>query len=77
MNTFRLMQIFFIMLFRNFIYYHKLAAVGGGDSIIIDGADQFFAFSFAQNNAKLYGAEFNLDIHPHPLDWLHIENTFS
>ena len=21
--------------------------------------------------------EFNLDIHPHPLDWLHIENTFS
>jgi iron complex outermembrane receptor protein len=25
----------------------------------------------------LYGFEFNLDIHPHPLDWLHIENTFS
>jgi iron complex outermembrane receptor protein len=62
---------------QNFIYYHKLQAVGGGDSIIIDGAEQFFAFRFAQTNAKLYGAEFNFDIHPHPLDWLHIENTFS
>ncbi len=25
----------------------------------------------------LYGAEMNIDIHPHPLDWLHLENTFS
>ena len=32
---------------------------------------------FSQNNANLYGVEANLDIHPHPLDWLHIENTFS
>jgi iron complex outermembrane recepter protein len=43
----------------------------------VDGSNRFFAFRFNQNNAKLYGAEFNLDIHPHPLDWLHIENTFS
>jgi iron complex outermembrane recepter protein len=62
---------------KNFIYYRKLEAAGGGDSLIIDGTETFFAFRFAQNNAKLYGAEFNLDIHPHPLDWLHIENTFS
>jgi iron complex outermembrane receptor protein len=62
---------------KDFIYYRKLLAVGGGDSIIIDGADQFFAFRFNQSNASLYGAEFNLDIHPHPLDWLHFENTFS
>jgi iron complex outermembrane receptor protein len=61
----------------NFIYYRKLEAVGGGDSLIIDGSETFFAFRFNQDNAKLYGAEFNLDIHPHPLDWLHIENTFS
>jgi iron complex outermembrane receptor protein len=61
----------------NFIYYRKLQAVGGGDSLIIDGSETFFAFRFNQDNAKLYGAEFNLDIHPHPLDWLHIENTFS
>ena len=67
----------FLNSINNFIYYRKLEAVAGGDSIIVDGAEQFFAFRFNQNNAKLYGAEFNLDIHPHPLDWLHIENTFS
>jgi iron complex outermembrane receptor protein len=37
----------------------------------------FTAFTYGQDNARLYGAEFNLDIHPHPLDWLHVENTFS
>ncbi len=62
---------------KNFIYYRKLNAVAGGDSIITDGQQQFYAFRFNQNNARLYGAEFNLDIHPHPLDWLHIENSFS
>lgn len=62
---------------KNFIYYRKLEAVAGGDSIIVDGTDNFFAFRFQQDNARLYGAEFNLDIHPHPLDWLHVENTFS
>lgn len=62
---------------QNFIYYRKLSAVAGGDSIITDGTEQFFAFRFSQANAHLYGAEFNLDIHPHPLDWLHIENSFS
>ncbi len=67
----------FLNAMSNFIYYRKLEARGGGDSILVDGASQFFAFRFEQNNAKLYGAEFNLDLHPHPLDWLHIENTFS
>lgn len=61
----------------DFIYYRKLSAVAGNDSIITNGADEFFAFRFSQGNALLYGAEFNLDIHPHPLDWLHFENTFS
>ncbi|NOT52106.1 MAG: TonB-dependent receptor [Chitinophagaceae bacterium] len=61
----------------NFIFLHKLAAVGGGDSIVNVNGDDFQAFTYGQDNARLYGAEFNLDIHPHPLDWLHIENTFS
>jgi len=43
----------------------------------MNGPDSTFAFRFAQNDAKLYGAEINFDIHPHPLDWLHFENTFS
>ncbi|MBA2499254.1 MAG: TonB-dependent receptor [Chitinophagaceae bacterium] len=68
---------FFYNTIRNFIYYRKLNAVAGGDSIIVDGNDQFFAFRFDQVNARLYGFEFNVDIHPHPLDWLHVENTFS
>lgn len=62
---------------RNFIYYSKLKSVSGGDSLVTDGLDTYFAFTFRQDNAKLYGIEFNLDFHPHPLDWLHIENTFS
>ncbi|HUS02426.1 MAG TPA: TonB-dependent receptor [Chitinophagaceae bacterium] len=61
----------------NFIYYRKLESRGGGDSVINIGTEQFFAFRFAQNNAHLYGTEFNFDIHPHPFDWLHIDNTFS
>lgn len=61
----------------NFIYYRKLQSANGGDSVLVDGSDEFFAFRFDQHNARLYGAEVNLDIHPHPLDWLHIENTFS
>ena len=61
----------------NFIYYRKLRSKAGGDSMIVNGPQQFFAFRFSQGNATLYGAEANLDIHPHPLDWLHVENTFS
>jgi iron complex outermembrane receptor protein len=34
-------------------------------------------FQFRQAKARLYGAEYSMDIHPHPLDWLHIENSIS
>ena len=61
----------------NFIFYRKLVSMAGGDSLIVDNGNDFFAFRFNQANANLYGCEFNLDIHPHPLDWLHFENTFS
>ncbi|RZK55532.1 MAG: hypothetical protein EOO59_10505, partial [Hymenobacter sp.] len=27
--------------------------------------------------ARLLGGEATLDFHPHPLDWLHFENSFS
>jgi len=63
--------------FSNFIFYKKLQAAGGGDSTVaIDGQD-LAAFKFGQTNATLSGIEATVDIHPHPLDWLHIENTFS
>ncbi|HET9057725.1 MAG TPA: TonB-dependent receptor [Chitinophagaceae bacterium] len=58
---------------RNFIFYQKLESVFGGDSLI----DNAIAFKFQQQKANLAGVEMNLDIHPHPFDWLHFENTFS
>ena len=61
----------------NFIFYRKMNAISGGDSIIVDGNNYYYAFGFDQANAILYGVEFSLDIHPHPFDWLHFENTFS
>lgn len=67
----------FLNTIRNFIFYRKLLAMAGTDSLIVNGGETFYAFRFNQANAHLYGAEFNLDIHPHPLDWLHLENTFS
>ena len=61
----------------DFIFYRKLESVFGGDSIInVDGED-ISAFQFDQNDAKLSGLEVSLDIHPHPLDWLHFENAVS
>lgn len=34
-------------------------------------------FNYVQNDAKLYGGEFGLHLHPHPLDWLHLESSFE
>jgi iron complex outermembrane receptor protein len=34
-------------------------------------------FNYFQTDANLYGGEVGLHIHPHPLDWLHIESTFE
>ena len=63
--------------FDNFIFYRKLEAAGGGDSLINLNGDLLTAFKFDQTKAALTGLEATLDIHPHPLDWLHILNTFS
>jgi iron complex outermembrane receptor protein len=63
--------------FSNFIFYSKLEAVGGGDSLVNVNGDIIPAFKFNQRKASLAGLEAKLDIHPHPLDWLHIENSFS
>lgn len=34
-------------------------------------------FLYQQENANLYGGEFGLHLHPHPLDWLHFESSFE
>ena len=61
----------------NFIFYRKLQSVSGGDSLVEVDNDFIPAFKFDQRRASLAGFELSLDIHPHPLDWLHIENSFS
>lgn len=62
---------------RNFIFYRKLSAVGGGDSTVEVNGNFIPAYRFDQSPARLAGLELRLDIHPHPLDWLHFENSFS
>ena len=63
--------------FDHFIFYRKLQTAGGVDSMVIVDGKELTAFKFDQTNATLSGIEATLDIHPHPLDWLHFENTFS
>ncbi len=58
----------------NYIFNQKLLNHLGQDSIIISGNE---TFKFQQSKAHLYGGEISFDIHPHPLDWLHFENSLS
>lgn len=58
----------------NYIFNQKLRDSRGNDSVIVAGTQ---TFQFQQSKAQLYGGEFTIDIHPHPLDWLHFENSLS
>ena len=61
---------------QHYIFPEKLRSVTGGDSIS-DEAELVPTFKFTQGNAHLFGGEIMVDLHPHPLDWLHFENSFS
>lgn len=61
----------------NYVFYSRLSSVSGGDSMVKVGTDTYEAFKFRQAGATLLGFEVKLDIHPHPLDWLHFENSLS
>ncbi|KAA2240665.1 TonB-dependent receptor [Chitinophaga agrisoli] len=62
----------------DFIFSRKLINAAGTDSIpATDNEEGYSAFKYQQTTANLYGGEIMLDIHPHPIDWLHFENTFS
>lgn len=66
----------FVNFIGNYIYSEKLNGLNGLDSIP-DPTEPAPAFKFTSGNAKLMGGEIYLDIHPHPLDWLHLENSFA
>ncbi len=57
----------------NYIYNQKVQNAQGQDSITMGNQ----TFQFRQSTASLYGGEASVDIHPHPLDWLHFENSIS
>ncbi|MBC6699789.1 TonB-dependent receptor [Hymenobacter puniceus] len=58
----------------NYIFPRALSTPTGQDSVSADG-DR--VFRYGQGDARLAGGEISLDLHPHPLDWLHFENSFS
>ena len=70
----------FINQIKNYIFHEKLASKLGGDSMRLDptsGLPPGPTFKYVSGNARLTGGEAVLDIHPHTLSWLHLENSFS
>jgi iron complex outermembrane receptor protein len=61
----------------NYIYVKKVGSTLGGDSLAGEEGDLAPVFRFVQGDALLSGGEIYFDLHPHPFDWLHIENSFS
>jgi iron complex outermembrane receptor protein len=59
---------------QNYIYNEKLDNAAGRDSVIVPGNQ---TFKFVAARANLYGGELSIDVHPHPWDWLHFENSLS
>lgn len=57
----------------HYIFSNKLSSLQEPDPLFYN----LPAFRFSEGNARFYGGEFQIDIHPHPLDWLHLENSFS
>lgn len=51
----------------DYIYLQPTGAFRDADPIYV----------FQQQDAKLYGGEFGFHLHPHPLDWLHLESSFD
>jgi len=62
----------------DFIFLRKLSNASGQDSIPeAHNETGYPAFRYDATTARLMGGELFLDLHPHPLDWLHLETTFS
>tara|TARA_R110001592_G_scaffold85244_2_gene251754 strand:+ start:100 stop:2313 length:2214 start_codon:yes stop_codon:yes gene_type:complete len=57
----------FYNLLNDYIFLSPNGAVKNGAPVFI----------YTQQNAKLYGGEFGFHLHPHPIDWLHLESSFE
>lgn len=49
--------------------------------IYLDPTGEFInadpVYKYIQNNANMFGGEAGIHLHPHPLDWLHIESSYE
>lgn len=61
----------------NYIFEQRVLNRAGTDSLVAVGPPAIGLFRYVQGQARLLGGEVTLDFHPHPLDWLHFENSFS
>ena len=61
---------------QHFIFLQKLVSMQGTDSLM-EPNSSVAVYGFTQTNAWLRGAEYSFDLHPHPLDWLHFENSIA
>ena len=61
----------------DFIFYRRLESQLSGDSMVTVDGEELEAFRYSQEDARLKGFEISADLHPHPLDWLHFENSLS
>ena len=61
--------------FANGFYNHITNYIYSAPSGIIIAQND--VFDYVQNDAKLYGGEFGIHFHPHPIDWLHFESSFE
>lgn len=66
----------FVNFIQNYIYAEKLKTANGNDSFP-DPKDPTPGYQFSSGNATLLGGEVYVDVHPHPLDWLHLGNSFA
>ncbi len=62
---------FFINSFYNNIFDYIYIAPTGED------IEDFDVYTYVQNDAYLYGGEMGLHLHPHPIDWLHLESSYE
>lgn len=63
----------FYNIIQNFIYLQKRTD-GFGNQLLTEDLP---TFQYTSGNAQLFGGEVEVDFHPHPLDWLHINNRFG
>ncbi|MDB5014670.1 MAG: TonB-dependent receptor, partial [Daejeonella sp.] len=58
----------------NYIYQAKLTDADGNPVIIVPGNN---TYAYQQSKARLYGAEFTVNLHPRNLKWLAFNNSMS